>query len=459
MGKLTGDRRSKEFWRVRDSMRDSAGNVMGTMIHLAVGNLEIDWGKNHGFTDHSALFQPGDLTKVPYKYADGDTEHVDAGGQKKCDIATEWKEALSSPLGRVIDRIRLLGHTVESARKEFEYACQMASVDPSAISFDDLRNALQRIDVKALNGHYETDFDTLGEFFRSELVTRLGLREVFEKAAMSSFEIGEAMENLSAYSILTLLAENASTKDLPVIWHFKDHEESGWARRSDYMHQLEAGNRFLIVTEGSSDALIVRRAFELLMPHVADFFHYVDMQEGYPFSGTGNVYRFVQGLISIAVQNKVLVLFDNDAEGSFGFIRCNELRVPANMRILKLPDLEAFSGFKTVGPSGEAIADINGKAAAIECYLDLANDPVVRWSSFHREAGAYQGELVNKDAYKKRFLEQTSRVASYDYSRLLAVLKNIVASSVTMSEAMQVSFYEDLLAEDASDSGDASPPG
>ncbi|MFU0507427.1 hypothetical protein [Pseudaminobacter sp. NGMCC 1.201702] len=27
------------------------------MIHLAVGRLEIDWGKNQGFRDHSALFQ------------------------------------------------------------------------------------------------------------------------------------------------------------------------------------------------------------------------------------------------------------------------------------------------------------------------------------------------------------------------------------------------------------------
>src|ERR1039458_9204593 len=43
---------------------------MGSMIHLAVGRLEIDWGKNFGFTDHSALFQISDLAKVPYYYAE-----------------------------------------------------------------------------------------------------------------------------------------------------------------------------------------------------------------------------------------------------------------------------------------------------------------------------------------------------------------------------------------------------
>ncbi len=279
------------------------------------------------------------------------------------------------------------------------------------------------------------------------------MAEIFGREGVSRDDIGQVMENLSAYSILTLLAENPAARDLPVIWHYKDHEESGWAEHSDYVRMLAADNRFLIVTEGSSDALIVRRGFERLMPHVADFFHYVDMQEGYPFSGTGNVYRFVQGLISIAVQNKVLVLFDNDAEGCFGFKRCNELNVPANMRILKLPDLEAFSSFKTVGPSGEAMADINGKAAAIECYLDLGDDPVVRWSAFHREADSYQGELVNKDAYKTRFLDENARTKSYDYTRLGAVLNSIVASSMSMSEAIKMAVYEDPIAEEASNSG------
>ena len=42
---------------------------MGSMISLAVGRLEIDWGKNNGFVDHSALFQAGDVAQIPYYYA------------------------------------------------------------------------------------------------------------------------------------------------------------------------------------------------------------------------------------------------------------------------------------------------------------------------------------------------------------------------------------------------------
>ncbi|WP_410010526.1 HEPN/Toprim-associated domain-containing protein [Phyllobacterium zundukense] len=46
------------------------------MIHLTLGRIELDWGKNGGFQNHSTLFRPGDLTNIPYFYAadENDTE-------------------------------------------------------------------------------------------------------------------------------------------------------------------------------------------------------------------------------------------------------------------------------------------------------------------------------------------------------------------------------------------------
>ena len=75
------------------------------------------------------------------------------------------------------------------------------------------------------------------------------------------------------------------------------------------------------MTEGSSDVAIIRKAFRLPKPHIADFFDFVDMQEGYPFPGTGKCVPIVQGLISIRVLNNVLVVYDNDAEGVANFHR------------------------------------------------------------------------------------------------------------------------------------------
>ena len=132
--------------------------------------------------------------------------------------------------------------------------------------------------------------------------------------------------------------------------------------------------RFLIVTEGSSDAHIVEHAFKLLKPHIADFFDFVDMEEGYPFSGTGNLFRFLQGLISISIQNNVVVIFDNDAEGVANYKRSCALKVPANMLILKLPDNPYFAEFDTIGPtvgtrpiSTAALRQSNATSISVRC--------------------------------------------------------------------------------------------
>lgn len=154
----------------------------------------------------------------------------------------------------------------------------------------------------------------------------------------------------------------------------------------------------------------------------------------YPFAGTGNVFRFVQGLISISVQNKVLVLFDNDSEGVANYRRCKDLNVPANMAILKLPDLASFASFETIGPNGQHKAEINGRGAAIECYLDLNAGARVRWTAYNAKTDTYQGELEDKTRYMKVFLNQRTRIPSYDYSRLEAVLETIILSATAMRE-------------------------
>jgi hypothetical protein len=244
------------------------------------------------------------------------------------------------------------------------------------------------------------------------------------------------MENLSAYSILRLLGLNPKARDLPVTWQFADVEEGGWADRRVFVRTLDQSNRFLIVTEGSSDAKILKHALKLLRPHIADFFDFVDMEEGYPFSGTGNLFRFLQGLISISIQNNVIVIYDNDAEGVANYERSRVLNVPPNMLILKLPDSPDLAEIDTIGPNGRHKADINGCAAAIECYLDLGTLPLVRWTSFNSRTDTYQGELINKSGYMRDFLDQREQVEGYDYRRIKTVLDKIVTNCVEMRQAV-----------------------
>jgi hypothetical protein len=410
---------------------------MGSMIHLAVGRLEIDWGKNNGFRDHSALFQGEcDVANVPYYYASDEQD-------EESPIIIEFKEGLSKPLNFVIDRINLLGHTYKQCEREFYFLSNFNGFDDNIFRFDNLRNSLKNVDVNSISAGYGEGNEDFGKFFRRELAPRLRLEHLLLDRTLALSDVSEAMENLSAYSILHLLSQNPHAASLPVQWAFNDIDEGGYARRDDFVRSLDPRVRFLIVTEGSSDAAILRHALKLLRPHIADFFDFVDMQEGYPFSGTGNLFRFVQGLISISVQNKILVLFDNDAEGIANHKRCSALNIPPNMRILSLPDLPELKFFQTVGPDGENVSDINGRAAAIECYLDLDRTARVRWTTYNHALGAYHGELEGKTRHMRTFLDQRQRRTDYNYSRLEKVLDALVEKAVSISEQEVSSQWEE----------------
>jgi hypothetical protein len=311
---------------------------------------------------------------------------------------------------------------------------RLNEIDTSRFQFSELCEALAIVDVKSVSADYGHGGLDFGRFFRREIFPRLRLSEVAADPHYVKFDGAEAMETLSPYTILRLLAANPVARDLRVNWAFGDIEEGGYASLSQFVRPLDKWRKFLIVTEGSSDATIIKHGFAILRPHIADFFDFVDMEEGYPFSGTGNLFRFVQGLISIGIQNKVIVIFDNDAEGVASFNRCRNLNVPMNMKVLKLPDIPAFLDFETVGPNGTHRANINGQAAAIECYLDIRGNPRVRWNNYNPAADAYQGELIGKDRYKRVFLDQQEKTAGYDYGNLELILDMIVGNCIQMQE-------------------------
>jgi len=124
-----------------------------------------------------------------------------------------------------------------------------------------------------------------------------------------------------------------------------------------------------------------------------------------------------------------VVVLDNDTAGRDALQRLRALALPSNMRITALPELDELKRFTTLGPSGHATEDINGRAAAMECFLDLAfgpgATPAVRWTVFNASQGAYQGELVNKDAYTRAFFAN-SRRGNYDLRKLAILWAHIL---------------------------------
>jgi HEPN/Toprim N-terminal domain 1 len=246
---------------------------------------------------------------------------------------------------------------------------------------------------------------------------------------------------LHPYAVLRILAQNQSNLDANVVWQYGPLVSSGWATESEFVPGARRTQTFLIATEGSSDTHILQHAFLLLRPEIADFFRFIDVTDRHPFSGAGNLLKFAEGLAKIDVHNQVIFLFDNDAEGVDTYQKVLRLSLPPNMRAILLPDMEHFRAFPARGPDGVTNSNINGRAAAIECYLDLSLEEYppakVIWTNYKQELDVYQGSLEFKERYVKSFLRQTVETVaagSYDAGKLRAVLDALVAECCSIAE-------------------------
>jgi len=301
------------------------------------------------------------------------------------------------------------------------------------LDFDMFRRAITAVDPDLMQLPEDSDDFDLGEFVaRNVLQDPEFTKTVDDLAYISSWD-GTFFENLDPYITLRLLGENPSNLDKHVIWRSADVVDGGWVEESDLFESLPEIERILIVTEGSSDGAILEKSLPYVAADVADFFTFVDMQENYPFTGTGNLVRFCQGLARIRIQNRILIILDNDTAGCAAYARIRNLDLPPSMSVMLLPALPEFGRVRTLGPSGETYEDVNGRAVAIEFFLDLAYDtgaaPVVRWTSFGREMDAYQGELVGKESYVRKFMSAVGR-SGYDFEKLGRLWDSILVACV-----------------------------
>uniref|UniRef100_UPI0037CAB969 HEPN/Toprim-associated domain-containing protein n=1 Tax=Silanimonas sp. TaxID=1929290 RepID=UPI0037CAB969 len=139
---------------------------MGTMIYLAVGKLEVDWGKNNFFSDHGALFQASDFKPISTYEED---EH-DPESEPVARIAP----GLGKPLRHVRDRLELMGYTLRAIEHHYGRLHRLHGMTEKPIPFITLRRALARVDVTKVSGIYREDYDP-GEFVRKEIIRRLAL--------------------------------------------------------------------------------------------------------------------------------------------------------------------------------------------------------------------------------------------------------------------------------------------
>ena len=401
---------------------------MGTSVSLRIGVFEIHAGRNEWYQDYSGLFQSGDLVEV----SRGDRMN---GAPARC--------VLRKPFSDVLERLNLLGICEQTVKIEFGKLAEEHSFltegdveaqEREQLRFDVFRSLLAAIDASSVDDSriYGT-YEGYAGLFEQGISPALSLSLTHEQAESA----GEILTYMGGYSVLWLLAQNESNLQHDVIWDFADHVAAGYSTTEEHVQPVRREDRFLIVAEGSSDSAILEKAFRLRRPAVYDFFYFIDAErERFPFAGHGGLKNFCRGLITISVLNQTVILFDNDAAGLSSFNETAEMALPTNIRVLRLPDLPEGALFATIGPDGESEGEINGRAAAIETYLDLSigPSPRIRWKQFEEVIGQYHGELESKQMYAQAFYELRDP-GNYDFRKLELVLNTITDTCIGIARA------------------------
>ena len=404
---------------------------------VSIGNIiEVDWGRNslpYQFLS-KIFFQQEHFKQYTDKMEDGETYDNYCYMRPICEILTclelmgstpdKIKFAYRKDLNLYKQELILYKYEQEGLLKDKFYSFYYEEYisdkkENIQLEVDTFFNEMKLICIESFNDfdcfkYAKMDFDFrdivdrfsgFGLFFHKIMLDKygknLGKFHLFFLTRLNPFDFTRLI-SINDYILKQFLILDYSDLVMGCYYHESQLEDED-------IRDIGKMEKFLIITEGSSDTEIIKRSMDILRPHCSMFFDYINMKRDYPFTGTGNLVNFIKGLLKINVFNKIMILFDNDAEGLSQYNKLKELSIPDNITIKTLPGLDDMNNFKTIGTSGEERQNINGKACSIECFLDLnykaKDEPIIRWTNYNEILKQYQGSLIDKRNYVKRFIE------------------------------------------------------
>ena len=204
----------------------------------------------------------------------------------------------------------------------------------------------------------------------------------------------------------------------------------------------------VILAEGRSDINILKRSLSILFPERQDYFSFFEHAELKVDGGASYLVKFLKAFAAARAPLRLVAIFDNDTAGRQAHRQAQDLDLPDNMILLRLPDTDLAKTYPTIGPQGFHAVNVNGQAASIELYLGRAALTVngklrrVRWTGYDKTANAYQGEVEEKDDVKQYFFQELrtlshSTDAQKAFPELVTVWEAIFAAVERSAEAAE----------------------
>lgn len=431
---------------------------VGSYAECWLGDLLVASTKNDVDPGLMRLFRQSDKKILPL-------ESVDAPAQLKrrfeyrnedidLDEVGEEPELIYyiAPVAVVKDRLNVLGYTVETARHAFaeglggqrtqtnEWRKAQEAEEPSEVrdlmldSYRSEQKVLSELSAdvwlttmkEILSGGVDVPGDDPASPVRSTEVTG---REWYEgplEGTLPGYMLSRewfAFPGPDSTAALRLALEVYPEAD-HLIYDVTDLVWSEYAARDDdfveyttdvSIEEIQSMAKMILLTEGSSDATILQSSLQLLYPHLADYYSFMEFDAVRAGGGAGNLANLVKAFAGAGVMNKTIALFDNDTAAAVAVKALAAIDLPPHIAVRMLPDLESLTAYPTIGPSGGVDMDVNGLAASIELYLggDVLTDGgklrPVQWTGYEGGMKRYQGEVLDKGKIQNRFREKLER--------------------------------------------------
>jgi len=402
---------------------------MGSYCSIHFDELAICFSKSVVPDDWAALFQERDRREEV-------RHHPDAQENDKPQRFVEYVTGRDV----MLRRLAILGATDVAKRRAFdqwlsderarwrEYSREWSkddSPDKYATQVFDGLNDLDyegwcRLSAKALRNRYD--------FLRSERIEREldPFQEQFYETDDSYIWFSEDGSHIGLRALLDATPDTVEVRldisDLIDNGYIPEDEQICANARVNAPHQVQSLAPTMIMAEGSSDLTALRLGLESLHPEMTEYFSFFNHAELSVDGGAAYLVKFLKAIAAARSTSRILAIFDNDTTGTQACDHAKTLGLPENIMVTRYPVSDIARSYPTIGPSGPAVLDVNGRAAGIELYLgrkaltyngDLCP---VRWTGFNASAGEYQGEVVRKgevlDAFRKNIAAAESAEAA-----------------------------------------------
>lgn len=330
---------------------------------LRRGNTQIQWDRNDEPLALLTVFTEDDmrvdeewlqalqrLDDSAYGPEDGDQQEADQLRLESTGPARTF--GYQARAAAVRTRLALMGFSAEACRREL----LMALMD----SFDgdeqrgSLRVAVGKNDDEFIDIPWTDVLDRGLIAYEQNQVERL-TDPVDRVCADQLSDFVEAGVDRRVLLALQLASADDDTEvwldlhDLRAAGYFAEIESITQLAVDELAASVSSGGPIIVVTEGITDAAFLKRALELVAPHISHMFRFFDTDSGAEM-GAAQVVRTLRSFAAAGITNRVVGVLDNDSAGRVAVRNLLSKPRPANNRYMLLPDVSYGNAYPTVGP-------------------------------------------------------------------------------------------------------------